>query len=253
VFYNGPPDEFDWMARIRDLEYETEIRGLDFGIINNNPVGTNTYAFYTNSLKYIKTYTGAPYHGSPSVWAPWSWYQSPYHFAPECALIGDPEYSYTIGVLANAIIDRIKVSTEDIIGSYWGFTDNGFGVIGGWQWGDLLPPVFDAGYLKTVSTGGDGWISQNDVSIDGNLYQTVETALAVDGGTTLCLYYQVNNGTIWHEAPSISLIVDGQTHVYSFDLQNSTPWTTGMVTAIRLEPTDSIDVSCWLDYIWIKP
>jgi hypothetical protein len=253
VFYNGPPNEFDWMARIRDLEYETEIRGLDFGIINNNPVGAiNADRFYVKSLKYIDDYRSAPYCGSPSVWAPWSWYHAPTHYAPEYTMIGNGSSNYTIGVLASAIVDLIKPA-EEVVGRYWGFSDNGFGVVGGWQWHEITPPVFDAGFLKTVSTSSDGWIRRDDLSIDGSLYKTVETALAVDGGTTLRLYYQVNGGTTWYEAPSVDLNTDGQTHVYAFNLQNSTPWTGGSVTAMRLDPTDSIGISCWLDYIWIKP
>lgn len=253
VFYNGPPDEFDWMARIRDLEYETEIRGLDFGIINNNPVGaSNADQFYVKSLKYIDTYRGAPYHGTPAIWAPWSWYHAPTHYAPEYTMIGNGSSNYTIGVLASAIVELIKPEDE-VIGWYWGFSDNGCGVVGRWAWGDLLPPVFDAGFLKTVSTGTDGWIGRNDLSINGSSYQTVEMALAVDGGTTLRLYYQVDDGAAWYEAPSTNLNTDGQTHVYSFDLQGSQPWTGGTVTAICLDPTDIADASCWLDYIWIKP
>jgi hypothetical protein len=174
------------------------------------------------------------------------------HYAPEHALIGDAEYSYTIGVLAHSIVELIKPD-EEIIGRYWGFTDDGFGAVDGWQWQDLLPPEFEDGYLKTVSTGTDGYISRDDLVVDGSQYQTVETALAVEGGGSMHLSYQIQGGPTWYDAPAVSLTADGQVHVYSFDLQNSAPWTSGTVTAIRLAPSDASDVCCWIDYLWINP
>ncbi|MEA2069175.1 MAG: hypothetical protein U9P12_08245, partial [Verrucomicrobiota bacterium] len=212
--YNGDPAEFDWMARIRDLESEVESRGLQFGIINNSYAGpaNQGYTFYIDSLDFIDVYMGAPYYGSPALWAPRTWYANkPPEQVPEICLLNGGTANYTMSAIVNATIDRVK--RPEVDGSLQAFNENGNKQ--GWiMQSSIANTEVTNGYYSATTTATDANISQTGLSIDGSANPVVEIAFATDAGSTARLYYQANGDTTWHGPTELSIVPDAEIHVY---------------------------------------
>ncbi len=252
--YNGDPDEFDWMARIRDLENEVESRGLQFGIINNSYAGpaNQGYDFYIDSLDYIDVYTGAPYYGSPALWAPRTWYlNKPPEQVPEICLLNGGTTNYTLSATVNATIDRVKRPKVD--GSLQSFNETGNEQ--GWVvQSSIANTEVTNGYYSAITTASDASISQTGLSITGSANPVVEIAFATDAGSTARIYYQVNGDTTWYSPASLSTTPDAEIHVYKLDMSSDPTWMNGeQISSLRLHPSDTADSTFFIDYIWIHP
>ena len=252
--YNGPPNEFDWMARIRDVENEVESRGMQFGIINNSYAGpTNQgYQFYVDALNYIDVYTNAPYYGSPALWAPRTWYTGkPPEMTPEVCLLNSGVTNYTMSAIVNATIDRVKRSKID--GSIQTFNKNGDNE--GWiATAQITESKVTNGFYSAVTTVSSASIDKTGLSLNGTTNTVVEIALAVTAGTTARLSYKIDGDSSWHGPVNFTVIPDAEIHVYKVDMSLNSTWMgINRITALRLDPSTLSEAEFAIDYVWIHP
>lgn len=252
--YNGPPDEFDWFARIRDLENETEALGLQFGIINNSNGGAvgQGYTFYEDSLSYLETYTGAPYYGTPALWAPRTWYtDKPPEQVPEICRINSDGGNYTMSGIVNATTDRVKHS--DIDGSLQAFNQTGFEE--GWiAQAETISYSVTNGHYRGMLETTNGSIRKTTMDINGSQNPVIEIAFAADAGTTAQISYQIDNSTEEYGPVHFTINPDSEVHVYEIDMSSDSVWMNAdVIRSLTISPSDHASAVFAIDTIWVRP
>ena len=133
--------------------------------------------------------------------------------------------------------------------SWWNFDTDGD--LEGWsgfnQW--IASTVSD-GALRGVSAGNDAYVESAPTWVNTNLNSYAWVRMSQTAGSTGRLYYITATDPVWNEEKSVSFAItpDGQMHDYFVDF-GSLPQTNGVITQVRLDPTNAAGSQMAIDFL----
>lgn len=107
------------------------------------------------------------------------------------------------------------------------------------------------GSLNGISTGIDPYVQSGMTWINTHHFPVCRIRMAVSAGSNAQVFFVRETHPTWDEAKSMifQIIADGQYHEYAVNLRAGCPEYKGVVTQLRLDPTDASGASMAVDYV----
>jgi len=116
------------------------------------------------------------------------------------------------------------------------------------QWSS---PTVSGGSLNGVSSGNDPYVHSSDTWINTHEYRFIRTRMSVSAGNNAQIFFITETDGAWNQDKSMSfaLNADGEQHEYVLDMRSLCPDYKGVITKIRLDPTDITGSDISVDYV----